>query len=686
MESFLLQASIYLGTAVLVVPLAVRAGLGSVLGYLGAGILLGPIFGLAGAETADLQHFAEFGVVLMLFLIGLELEPRTLWEMRHKLLGLGGLQVVLTTLALGAALLMLGQSWSVAVICGMMGALSSTAIVLQTLSEKNLMRTPGGRATFSVLLTQDIAVVPMLALVPLLALPATVAFDAKLVGVTNPSDLPLHGDNPAEPLVTLIQSLPGWAATLVTLATVAAIVLAGHYLSRPIFRFVHAAKLPEMSTFISLLMVLGIAFLMMLVGLSPALGTFVAGVVLANSEFRHQLEADLKPFKGLLLGLFFMTVGVGINFAILVREPLTVLSLTLGLIVIKALVLFGLSFAFKMRGQERWLFSLGLAQAGEFGFLIVSFARSEGALPLAAGQMALLVISLSMLLTPPLFLAQERLARRFARRTPDQAPDEINETGRVIIAGIGRFGQVVNRLVRTSGISTVVLDSDMTTIETMRRFGVKGFFGDPSRPELLQAAGLSEAQVLVVAVDDRANATKIVQYARQVRPDIHIVARARDRVHVYELYQAGANDTVRETFDSSVRAGRYVLENMGFSEYEAAKLSQAYWRIDRAAMRDLAEAWKPGQPVHENAAYIARSRQLETDLETALIDVLYDVRPMAADESPTPAPLPPLESPPEILVDPSIGDQDIAERGPLGEPAQDQPSDTPASPKVAMPE
>lgn len=662
MESFLLQASIYLGTAVLVVPLAVRAGLGSVLGYLAAGILLGPIFGLAGAETADLQHFAEFGVVLMLFLVGLELEPKTLWDMRHKLLGLGGAQVALTMLAFSAALLLLGHSPSVALISGMVGALSSTAIVLQTLAEKNLMRTTGGRGAFSVLLTQDLAVIPMLALIPLLALPETDSFDASVVGVTNPDALLPQPDGAAEPLLTLIQFLPGWAATLLTLATVSAIVLAGHYLSRPIFRFVHAAKLPEMSTFISLLMVLGIAFLMMMVGLSPALGTFVAGVVLANSEFRHQLEADLKPFKGLLLGLFFMTVGVGINFAMLAREPFVVLGLTLALIGIKAVILYGLGLAFRMKSHDRWLFSLGLAQGGEFGFLIVSFARSEGALPLAAGQMALLVISLSMLLTPLLFIAQERLATRFGRKAPERAPDEINEKGRVIIAGIGRFGQVVNRLVRTSGIDTVVLDSDPVTIETMRRFGVKGFFGDPSRPELLEAAGLAEAQVLVVAVDDRDNATKIVKYARRVRPDIHIVVRASDRVHVYELYQAGANDTVRETFDSSVRAGRYVLENMGFSEYEAAKLSQAYWRIDRAAMRDLAELWQPGQPVHENAAYIERAKQLDADLETALIDVLYDVRPMAAEETGPGGQPPPVE--PEIV----------------------QPSETPASAKVAMPE
>ena len=631
MENILLQASIYLGAAVLVVPLAVRLGLGSVLGYLAAGILMGPVLGLAGAETTDLQHVAEFGVVLMLFLIGLELEPKVLWDMRHKLIGMGGAQVGLTTVAVAAILILTGSIWTVALTAGMLASLSSTAIVLQTLSEKNLMRSQGGRSAFSVLLMQDIAVIPMLALIPLLALPQLPGPTAAQYGVSNPQDI-VQAAGAAEPLISFVQTLPGWAATLVTLGTVAVIVLAGHYLSRPIFRFVHAAKLPEMSTFISLLMVLGIAFLMMLVGLSPALGTFVAGVVLANSEFRHQLEADLKPFKGLLLGLFFMTVGVGINFAMLAREPLTVLSLTLGLMALKAAILLGIAVVFRLKPQDRWLFSLSLAQGGEFGFLIISFARSEGALPLAAGQMALLVISLSMLLTPLLFIGYDYLTRRFAARQPVQAADDIDEKGQVIIAGIGRFGQVVNRLVRTSGIPTVVLDNDMTTIETMRRFGVKGFFGDPSRPELLEAAGLADAQVLVVAVDSRETVTNIVRFARGRRPDIHIVARARDRVHVYELYQAGANDIVRETFDSSIRAGRYVLENMGFSEYEASKVSQAYFRIDRAAMRDLAQVWVPGQPVHLNAAYVERAKQLDRDLESALMDELYDVQPMEMDD------------------------------------------------------
>jgi monovalent cation:H+ antiporter-2, CPA2 family len=590
-----------------------------VLGYLGAGILLGPVLGLAG-ETEDLQHMAEIGVVMMLFLIGLELAPRSIWDMRHTLLGLGGVQVVGSCLAIALVLIQWGLVWQTALVLGMVLSLSSTAIVLQSLTEKNLMRGRGGRYSFSVLLAQDIAVVPMLALIPVLVLPV-------MVGAPDvaPSTAPVEGV--AEPLISFVQSLPGWGATLVTLAIVAAIILAGHFLSRPVFRFVHASRLPEMSTCMSLLMVLGIAFLMMLVGLSPALGTFVAGVVLANSEFRHQIEADLKPFKGLLLGLFFMTVGMGVNFQVFATSPALIIGATIALIAVKAAVLFVLGSVAGLRRRDRWLFTLGLAQAGEFGFLLVSFARSEEILSQTMAQGTLLVISLSMLLSPFLFLIYDWLARR--QSDPKAEPDQIDAKGRVLIAGIGRFGQVVNRMVRSSGIDTVVLDADITIIETMRKFGFKGFYGDPTRPELLAAAGLAEAEVLVVAVDDRDHANAIVRYARSQRPDLHIVARARDRVHVYELYQAGANDIVRETFDSSLRAGRYVLENTGFSEYEASRMSQTFFRVDRAAMRDLAELWVPGQPVHLNEAYVARAKQLDRDLETALIEDLDEVRPQS---------------------------------------------------------
>jgi monovalent cation:H+ antiporter-2, CPA2 family len=485
LESFLLLASVYLGAAVLIVPIAVRLGLGSVLGYLAAGILLGPVLGFAGTESRDLQHFAEFGVVMMLFLIGLELEPRTLWDMRHKLLGLGGLQITLSAAAIAGAVLWLGQPWPVAVTIGLMMSLSSTAIVLQTLSEKNLMRTGGGRSSFAVLLTQDIAVVPMIALIPLLA-----PLRAPARGAESHAAGAEHGvEGAAEPILTLIQSLPGWAVTGLTLAIVAAIVLGGHFLTRPVFRFVHASHLPEMSTFISLLMVLGIAFLMILVGLSPALGTFVAGVVLANSEFRHQLEADIKPFKGILLGLFFMTVGISIDVGVIAAQPLTILGLTLGLIAIKAAVLLTLALVFRLRGRDRWLFTLGLAQAGEFGFLITSFATQQAILPGSVAQIALMVISLSMLLTPALFIAHDLLARRFHRESA-QPDDAIDEKGRVIIAGVGRFGQVVNRMARMSGLSTTVLDSDMAAIDMLRRFGTRGSLATRPAPKRLRRRAL----------------------------------------------------------------------------------------------------------------------------------------------------------------------------------------------------
>jgi CPA2 family monovalent cation:H+ antiporter-2 len=610
-EGVLFQSSVYLGAAVLVVPLMVRLGLGSVLGYLCAGILIGPILGLAGTETTDVQHFAEFGVAMMLFLIGLELDPRALWGMRERLIGLGGLQILLTSGLIAAALSVIGLGWPAALTISMALALSSTAIVLQTLTERNLLRSHGGRSVFAVLLTQDIALVPMLALIPLLA--------ALHTGV--PGEAVIHAVHDVKgPLTAIIEDLPGWGVTLMTLGVVAAIVFGGHYLTRPLFRFVHAAHLPEMGLFTSLLLVFGIGFLMIGVGLSPALGTFLAGVVLANSEFRHQLEADINPIKGLLLGLFFMTVGARIDVEILAAQPLLILGLTLGLVGLKIAVLLVLTQAFGLRGGDRWLFGLSLAQGGEFAFLIVGFAAQQSVLTADIAQIVLLVIGMSMLLTPLLFIAQDRIARRLAARPGEATPDPIDRHGRVIIAGIGRFGQVVNRLVRNSGVETVVLDADMGTLKTMRRFGVKGFFGDPSRPELLEAAGLSRADVLVVAVDDREAANRIVHHARHHHPDLHIVARARDRVHVYELYQAGANDIVRETFDSAIRVGRYVLENTGFTEYEASKLSQTFYKLDRTAMRDLAELWVPGQPVQNNERYIERARQLDRDLESALIE------------------------------------------------------------------
>ncbi|UWR10176.1 cation:proton antiporter [Sulfitobacter mediterraneus] len=626
MEGFLFQASIYLAAAVIAVPIASRLGLGSVLGYLAAGILIGPVLGLVGAETKDLQHFAEFGVVMMLFLIGLELEPRALWDMRHRLLGLGGLQVALSTAALMGIAMAYDQPWNVSLAIGLTLALSSTAIVLQTLSEKNLMQTSGGRSVFSVLLTQDIAVIPILAFLPLLAVDTIGGLLPDGSISLNPDEVEKahdhgghSGSEAADAAFSFVQSLPGWGVTLLTIGAVVSIIVVGVFFTRPVFRFIHSAKLREMYTALALLIVVGISFVMMLVGLSPALGAFLAGVVLASSEFRHELETDLEPFKGLLLGLFFITVGAGINFELLFADFVIIMGMALLVIIVKGLILYALGLAFKLRGRDQWLFALGLAQAGEFGFVLISFSVATGVMPNGVAETLLLVIALSMLITPLLFILHEMISRRFDESGPF-VPDEIDEEGPVIIAGIGRFGQIVNRLLQASGFQTVVLDHNPETIAVMRRFGFKAFLGDPTRPDILRKAGLKDARVLVVALDSPEAALQLIAYARKQRPDLHIVSRAHDRTDVYRQYQAGANDIVREMFDSSLRAGRYVLENMGLSEYEAAEAQRMFYAHDRLSVRELAALWRADVEPSQNKAYVERAKELQKDLETAFLN------------------------------------------------------------------
>jgi CPA2 family monovalent cation:H+ antiporter-2 len=334
------------------------------------------------------------------------------------------------------------------------------------------------------------------------------------------------------------------------------------------------------------------------------------------------LESDLEPFKGLLLGLFFITVGAGIDFGVLLDSPMRIVALTLGVITIKGAVLYLLARLARMHTRDRWLFTLALAQAGEFGFVLSSFSLQQGVLAQSEAEVIRLVIGLSMLVTPLLFILYEQLVKR-AEKAPDLDPDEIDRKAPVIIAGIGRFGQVVSRLVQGAGIDTVVLDHDMEMVDTMRRFGFSGFFGDPTRPDILHAAGLETAKVLVVALDDRHAALKLVRHARAQRPDLHIVARAFDREHVYQLFQAGANDIVREMFDSSLRAGRYVLENIGLSKFEASEIEIAFYQQDRAGVRELAQLWKPGIPVAQNAEYVKRARELNKDLETMILERLH---------------------------------------------------------------
>lgn len=616
MNGFVFQAFVYLLAAVVSVLVAKRLGLGSVLGYLIAGVLIGPVLHLVGNETEDLQHFAEFGVVMMLFLVGLELQPRALWEMRAKLLGLGGLQIVATAALVMAISMMLGQAWSVSLTVGFIFSLSSTAIVLQTLGEKGLLKSDGGQSSFSVLLFQDIAVIPMLALIPLLALPELSHLLQSAPGAAG-------GHETAR----LLEGLPGWQITIITIAAVAFVVVAGHYLSRPIFRIIAASKLREIFTAAALLLVIAIALLMTLVGLSPALGTFLAGVVLANSEFRHELESDIEPFKGLLLGLFFITVGASINFALLWANLTLVVALTLGLMAVKVAVLLVLAHLFKLRGSDKWLFALGLAQAGEFGFVLLSFTVQNAVLPQELAAILLLVVALSMMLTPALFIVLDKLIMpRFDRQQAEEA-DDIAEPAMVIIAGLGRFGQIINRVLLANGHKTIVLDYQADVVEGLRRFGVRSFFGDAGRPDLLHSAGLAEAKLLVVAIDDTDRSVEIVKHARRENPNLHIIARAFDRNHVYRLYQAGANDIVREVFDSSVRAAGYALTALGMHPYEVEKSKAVFVRQDRAGLRQLAPLWKEDVPVFNNAEYIAKAKEINDLLEAAMLgdrSALYD--------------------------------------------------------------
>lgn len=421
MTDFLMLAFLFLIAGVIAVPIASRLGLGSVLGYLIAGIVISPVLVILNVDVISIQHFAEFGVVMMLFLVGLELEPRMLWAMRNRLMRLGGGQIALTTAIVTAAAMALGQPWTIALAIGLVLALSSTAIVLQTLNEKGLMKSDGGQSSFSVLLTQDIAVIPMLAFIPLLAMPELMDIGADTLAHSGDTHIEApaddhgnehgddHGEDGHESGLSLVDGLGPWATAGVTIGAIAIVVLGGSFLTSPIFRFIAGANLRELFVSTALMMVIGIALLMSLVGLSPALGTFLAGVVLANSEYRRELESDIDPFKGLLLGLFFMTVGAGINFTLLQENLGAIVALTVALIVAKVAVLYSLAVVFKIGGADRWLFSLGLAQAGEFGFVLLSFTVANAVISAAIADQLLLVVALSMLLTPMLFILYDRV-------------------------------------------------------------------------------------------------------------------------------------------------------------------------------------------------------------------------------------------------------------------------------------
>lgn len=578
MTEVFLQVFIYLCAAVVTVPLAKRLGLGSVLGYLIAGVIIGPVTGLVGQETNTIQHFAEFGVVMMLFLVGLELEPAALWQMRHRLVGLGGCQLLLTTLIIGAIAYYMGLPWNQALAIGLIFSLSSTAIVLQTFHEKSLGQTEGGRSAFSVLLFQDIAVIPMLAVLPLLAL------DGNNMAVASTVSDAIGDD------ISLVAQLPHWAAAVVILAAIVGLVMAGHYLSRPLLRYVAEARLREAFTATALMLVVGIAVLMSLVGLSPALGTFLAGVVMANSEFRHELEADIEPFKGLLLGLFFITVGAEINFHILMNQWPQIIALTLCLMLIKGVVLFGLAAVFGVCRSHGWLLTLSLAQAGEFGFVMLNYASNYKLFAHDLSQLLSMVVALSMFLTPALFIVFDRAVKpRYFRKDSRADDEEIDARGPVIIAGVGRFGQVINRLLMANQVPTVVLDYAASQVDRLRKVGVRSYFGDASRPELLHRAGIEEASLLVIAIDDRHEALQLVSHCKRHYPQLILLVRAFDRAHGYELKEAGADAIVSETYLSALSLGGEALKYMGFHPFRVEQLKKQLSGIEEEHFDTLFE-------------------------------------------------------------------------------------------------
>jgi len=598
-QDFFHNAMIYLLAAVISVPVAKRLGFGSVLGYLLAGMIIGPfVLGLIGSEGEDVMHFAEFGVVMMLFLIGLELKPNLLWEMRKSIFGLGGLQLLVSAFLIGGIAILLGQKLGAGIAIGLMLGLSSTAIVLQTLEEKGLMKQASGRASFSVLLFQDISVVPILALIPLMAGRA----------VTQASS---HEE------VRHIAGLEitGWVQVLLMLVVIFGIVIVGLYLVKYVFRIIARTGLREIFTATALLLVIATALLMDLVGLSPALGAFLSGVVLANNEYRHELEADIEPFKGLLLGLFFISVGASINFGLLTSSPGLIVALLFGLIAVKFMVLFILGRFFGLKGGQNTLFAFALAQGGEFAFVLVAFSLESGVIDPSVSSIILLVVALSMAVTPLLLLMNDRLILPLAFRSENTRDhDTIEDRGHpVIIAGFGRFGVVMGRFLIANGIKATILDNNPDNIDVLKKFGFKVYYGDASRADLLASAGASEAKVLVVAVDDKQQSLKIVDLAQRTYPHLKILARSTDMDHTYELLDRKVDGLKRDTFESSLLLGTEVLSHLGYNHYRAHRLASTFRRHNEEVMHELYQ-----HHGEDEKKYLSEAKKYAAELEELL--------------------------------------------------------------------
>nr|WP_320022684.1 monovalent cation:proton antiporter-2 (CPA2) family protein [uncultured Draconibacterium sp.] len=599
-QEFFLNALIYLGAAVVSVPIAKKLGLGSVLGYLLAGIIIGPfVLRLVGNEAGEVMHFAEFGVVLMLFIIGLELEPKLLWKMRRNIFGLGGLQVLITAGIITGVALFFNFQLNRAVAIGLILALSSTAIVLQTLSEKGLMRNIAGRSAFSVLLFQDMAVIPILALLPLIA---TLGTPAAL------SDTSIES-------IGQVAQLPGWLQLLIIIGAITVMVIIGRFAARHIFRLVAETGLHEVFVALALLMVIGIALGMDAIGLSPALGTFIAGVVLADSEYRHELETTIDPFKGLLLGLFFISVGAGINFNLLIENPWLIIGFVLLLIVIKFVVLLILGRIFRLKKGFEFLFAFLLAQASEFAFVLISFSKQNKLFDEQTSGMLLLVVTLSMAISPLLLIFNDKaVSPILARWQNKQEYDEIeDEETPVILAGFGRFGLTVGRILIANGIKVTILDNNPSNVETLRKYGFKLYFGDITRPTMLEKAGIEKARLLILSMAEHENALKVAEVVRKKYPHVKILARANDIFHVFEYLNLNINKVQRENFHSAAELGNNALVELGFSKYEAYRATRTFKHHEHQVTEELYQHW-----MEDQSKFIQETRRFEEQVKETL--------------------------------------------------------------------
>ena len=612
-NSLLIQALVYLGAGVISVPIAKRLGLGSVLGYLIAGALVGPfVLNLVG-EQGDVMRFAEFGVVILLFLIGLEVRPALLWQMRNSIFGLGLAQMLASAALVGGVAMALGTDWRVAAAVGLILAMSSTAIVLQTLEEKGLRQAPVGQATFGVLLFQDLAVIPLFALLPLLA----------VGGVA---------ESGAHDSANLLSGFPAWVRVLAILAAVGGVVVGGRYLTRPMFRFIASARLREIFTASALLLVVAVAALMELVGLSPALGAFLAGVVLAESEFRRELETDIEPFRGLLLGLFFITVGAGLNFGLSAGQPVLIISLAVGLMVLKFLAMWGVGVAFRRSRRDAATIAVSLAQGGEFAFVLLGFVQQGRVMNAEQVGVATAVVALSMAFTPLAFAAFERLVlNRAPEREEPERYDFDQGAPDAIVAGFGRVGQIATRLLMANDFKVVLLDSSIEQLELIRQFGWRVHYGDASRLDLLRQAGAEKAKLLIVAIDDRDKAHEIVESAKQAFPNLVVIARAFDRRHAYELLDAGADAVERETYEGALNFGRKALLELGLSERRALKAALIFREHDAELFNRLRPAYSDGD------GYIQATRASRETFEQLVRAEMQRADAEDDDDAPIPA-------------------------------------------------